>query len=137
MNKLIVLAFNEEQGIQKTIENLIDDFDEIIVVNDKSTDNTLSILQNLSSEFQNIKIISNKKNMGPGKSMEIGMTAVLETPFSFVVKVDGDNQFDTNDIKNLLDLAAKNKSDFIKCDRFWAGGVEGEIPRIDYRSYWI
>ena len=69
MNKLIVLAFNEEQGIQKTIENLIDDFDEIIVVNDKSTDNTLSILQNLSSEFENIKIISNKKNMGPGKSM--------------------------------------------------------------------
>ena len=58
MNKLIVLAFNEEQGIQKTIENLIDDFDEIIVVNDKSTDNTLSILQNLSSEFENIKIIS-------------------------------------------------------------------------------
>ena len=90
MNKLIVLAFNEEQGIKKTIQNLVDDFDEIIVVNDKSTDNTLSILQNLSIEFENIKIISNKKNTGPGKSMEIGMKAALETPFHFVVKVDGD-----------------------------------------------
>jgi len=132
MNKLIVLAFNEEQGIQQTIENLVDDFDEIIVVNDKSSDNTLTVLQNLSIEFESIKIISNKKNMGPGKSMEIGMKAALETPFRFVVKVDGDNQFDTNDVKDLLNLAAENKSDFIKCDRFWVGGVEGEIPKIRY-----
>lgn len=132
MNKLVVLAFNEEQGIQKTIENLIDDFDEIIVVNDKSTDNTLSVLENLSSEIENMKIISNKKNLGPGKSMEIGIKAALETPFNFVVKIDGDNQFDTNDIKNLLNLANENKSDFIKCDRFWVGGVKGEIPKIRY-----
>ena len=57
MNKLIVLAFNEEQGIKQTIENLVDDFDEIIVVNDKSSDNTLTVLQNLSIEFERIKKI--------------------------------------------------------------------------------
>ncbi len=132
MNKLIVLAFNEEQGIQKTIVDLIDDFDEIIVINDKSSDDTLLVLKSLTSEYKNIKIISNKKNMGPGKSMEIGMKAALESPFHFVVKVDGDDQFDTQDIKNLLLLATENKSDFIKCDRFWVGGVEGEIPKIRY-----
>ena len=36
MNKLIILAYNEELGIEKTILDLIDHFEEIIVTNDKS-----------------------------------------------------------------------------------------------------
>ena len=44
MKKIIILAYNEDKFISRTIESIYDNFDEIIVVNDKSKDNTLKIV---------------------------------------------------------------------------------------------
>ena len=132
MNKLIVLAYNEELGIEKTILELIDHFEEIIVINDKSKDGTLEKIQNLSKNHAKVTIISNNKNLGPGKSMDIGIKQAISSPCEFIVKIDGDNQFKAEDIKSILSKASSKNADFIKCDRFWVGGVKGKIPKIRY-----
>jgi len=132
MNKVIILAYNEAKFIGRTIESIYDSFDEIIVVDDKSKDNTLEIVNDLKKKFPKIQILSNKKNTGPGKSLELGLRLALETPCKYVVKIDGDNQFLPDDIINLVKLAEKQNVDFIKCDRFWAKGITGKIPKISY-----
>ena len=50
MNKLLILAYNEEKHIAKTIKQSLDIFDEIIVINDKSTDNTREIIEIISKK---------------------------------------------------------------------------------------
>jgi glycosyltransferase involved in cell wall biosynthesis len=129
---LIILAYNEELYLEKTINNHVDTFDKVVVVNDKSSDNTSKILQRISKQNPKIETITNEKNYGPGKSMDIGLEEALRLGAKTIVKIDGDNQFKSQDIKNLLQLAGQNKSDFIKCDRFWSGGIEGDIPKIRY-----
>tara|TARA_B100000035_G_scaffold299204_1_gene293680 strand:- start:221 stop:394 length:174 start_codon:yes stop_codon:yes gene_type:complete len=47
MNKVMILAYNEANFINKTIKSIYDNFDEIIVVNDNSKYNTLEIFTNL------------------------------------------------------------------------------------------
>ena len=132
MNTLLILAYNEEFNIEEVILNNEINFDKVLVVNDASKDNTSEILNSLSKQNEKINVISNVKNLGPGKSMELGVTKALELGSEIIVKIDGDNQFDSIDIQNILKIAQKNKSDFIKCDRFWPGGIEGEIPKIRY-----
>ena len=132
MKILIILAYNEELYLEKTINNHINFFDKVVVINDKSSDRTSTILEKISQKNPKIKTITNKKNYGPGKSMGIGLEQALQLGAKTIVKIDGDNQFKSQDIKNLLQLADQNKSDFIKCDRFWFGGIEGDIPKIRY-----
>ena len=132
MKVLIILAYNEELYIEKTISNHAEFFDKIVVINDKSSDSTSIILEQLSQKNPKIKTITNKKNYGPGKSMGIGLEEALQLGAKTIVKIDGDNQFKSQDIKNILRLAEENESDFIKCDRFWSGGIEGNIPKIRY-----
>ena len=132
MNTLLILAYNEESHIEKVILNNEKIFDKILIVNDASKDSTLEIINSLSKENEKINVVSNKKNLGPGKSMELGVAKALELGSEFIVKIDGDDQFDSIDIENVLKIGQKNKSDFIKCDRFWPGGIEGEIPKIRY-----
>ena len=69
MNKekvsIYIPAYNAEKTIKDCINSVINQskkFDEIIVIDDNSIDNTLAILK----EFPNIKIIENKSNMGLG-----------------------------------------------------------------------
>lgn len=131
-NKLIILAFNEEKNIRITVNEILDFFEEIIIINDKSVDTTNQILEELTSENKKIVVLENKKNFGAGRSMLIGIQEANKSPYNFLVKIDGDNQFDKNDIKELLIRAEENKADFIKCDRFWENGIKGDIPKIRY-----
>ena len=89
-------AFNEENNINKLldrIDNLKPLFGKrlfVLVVNDRSTDNTESILKEYVKNFNYITYINHSKNMGLGKAMN--------TILKYAV-----NNFDENDIVRLED----------------------------------
>jgi len=68
----IIPAYNEEKTVGSVVETVKDSMlaDEIIVVNDGSTDGTKDAL----SKFDGIRIINLKKNLGKGGAMQAGAT---------------------------------------------------------------
>lgn len=68
----VIPVFNEEKNIAKILKFITENplIDEIICVNDGSTDNSLSIINKFS---KNIHIISYKKNHGKGHAMAQGV----------------------------------------------------------------
>ena len=47
MITLIVLAYNEENNLYKTVTEVANEFDEVIIVNDNSRDKTFEITEKL------------------------------------------------------------------------------------------
>lgn len=87
-----VPVYNGENTIELCINSLLSqtkNFDEIIIVNDASTDSTLKILE----KFKEIKIINNKHNYGLSKSRNI---AINECKYDIVANVDSDIVLDKN-----------------------------------------
>ncbi len=70
---VVLPAYNEERHISQNLNVLlsIPEIDEIIVVNDGSTDNTKQIV----GEFELIKVIHNKQNLGKTASVCQGVEA--------------------------------------------------------------
>ncbi|OUX18456.1 MAG: hypothetical protein CBE17_01780 [Gammaproteobacteria bacterium TMED257] len=128
---LIILAYNESRSIKEVVLSHYDMFEKVIVVNDKSKDDTQEVLQELE-HLENLIILNNKKNVGAGKSFEVGIKEFLKTECDYVIKVDGDNQFDPKDTFKILNIVKEQKFDYVKCDRFWSGGINGKIPFIRY-----
>ena len=52
MKVLIILAYNEELHIEKTINNHVAFFDKVVVVNDKSSDRYFKNFRKLSKKIQ-------------------------------------------------------------------------------------
>tara|TARA_X000000368_G_C23058054_1_gene725092 strand:+ start:3870 stop:4826 length:957 start_codon:yes stop_codon:yes gene_type:complete len=129
---LVVLAYNEEKYIEKTILELIEYFDKIIVVDDKSSDTTSSLVEALCGQHKNIELIKNAKNIGAGKSFLTAIKSIEGDDPGYIIKVDGDNQFNLEDILKLKEISKNKNIDFLKCDRFWENGIEGDIPLIRY-----
>ena len=96
---------------------LIEHFDTVIVVDDKSSDNTVTILEALSTKYNNLKIIRNKKYWQVNFLTAIDF--IKNTDTKYVIKVDGDNQFNLEDILKLKKFLKSNHIDYLKCDRFW------------------
>jgi cellulose synthase/poly-beta-1,6-N-acetylglucosamine synthase-like glycosyltransferase len=69
----IVPAYNEEKTIRDTIKHIFGinykDILEVIIVNDRSSDNTLEIAKQLAKKYSKIKILDNKENLGKAGSL--------------------------------------------------------------------
>ena len=112
---VVVLAHNEENHINDTIETLPDFVDKIYVTDDGSTDKTVEIVKTLTG--QRIHLIQHEVNKGPGAALVTGYKAALKDEIDVIVKMDGDNQMDPEQLPNLLEPIVEGKADYTKGNR--------------------
>jgi dolichyl-phosphate beta-glucosyltransferase len=78
IHSIIIPAYNEERRIGKTIEDtyrffkLKNESFEIIIVDDGSTDNTQTIIKRYQSSMPELKLHSQKQNLGKGAAVRSG-----------------------------------------------------------------
>ena len=95
---IYIPAYNAENTIEQTIDSILQqtiNVDEIIVVNDNSTDRTEEIIK----KFSKIKILNNKKNMGLGFNRNL---AIKECKNKIVGGIDADVVLDKFWLEKLL-----------------------------------
>jgi len=80
----IICAYNEEETIKKVVTTVSDYFfDEVIVINDGSTDKTEEILRGLT-DLHNLKYISLRENRGKGYAMATGVENSIGEIITFI-----------------------------------------------------
>ncbi len=107
---ILIPVFNEEKTVSKLIEKVLDVNlnKEIIVINDGSTDNTLTEIEKNSSKLK--KIISHKKNLGKGAAIKTGKNYITG---DVVIIQDADLEYDPNNYKSLIDPILKGRSEVV------------------------
>ncbi|HHF1340504.1 TPA: glycosyltransferase family 2 protein, partial [Haemophilus influenzae] len=105
---VIVCAYNAEQYIDESISSIINQSYEnleIIVINDGSTDLTLSHLEKISKLDERIKIISNKYNLGFINSLNIGLGCFSG---KYIARMDADDIAKPSWIEKIVTYLEKN-----------------------------
>lgn len=114
----VIPTFNCSKTIEESIDSILDtnfkEGDEIIIVDDKSTDNTLEIIQKLSLKNQSIKIIKHTSNLGGGATRN---TAVKNSKNNLIFCLDSDNILEKDSINKLKDFLISTKSDVASFNR--------------------
>ncbi len=107
---LMILAYNEEKNLKKTVDTcnsvareLFDDY-ELIICDDGSSDKTGEIAEQLARRNKHIRVFHNKKNMGVGYSFQKG---VLVARKRYSMWVPGDNEVKREAIKAILQHAGE------------------------------
>ena len=108
---------------------------ELILIDDKSTDNTWKKIKKYESS--KIKIIKNKKNFGAGISRNIGTKLSRGRYITFL---DSDDYWDKNFLKKTLNFIKKNNYDFVFTSYYWTDekgsnmGIFNVPKRINYKE---
>lgn len=97
---IIIICFNQEKYIQHAIDSALNQTfcdNEIIIVDDASTDSSRNIISNYEQNNKNIKVVYHNKNMSACKSRKDGVSLAEGR---YVIFLDGDDTL-------LLDVTEK------------------------------
>lgn len=114
---LIIPALNEEKTIKEVLERCAKQpsVSQLIVINDGSTDETKSILNNISKKYKKsesplLTIIHHSKNQGKGAAIKNGLK---QAKGKYIMVQDADLEYFPEEIQNLFEKAEKSKDGII------------------------
>lgn len=118
---VLIPVYNVEKYIVKCLNSLfsntIAELCEFIIVNDCSTDSSLSQIKLCISKFpkinNQIKIINHEKNLGLAGARNTGLQNAVG---DFIICVDGDDWVEESYLESLLSEAKKTGADIVGCD---------------------
>lgn len=130
--KIIVVfpAYNAETTLEKTIKDIPKGYvDEMILVDDCSTDNTYSISKKLG-----LTTIRHKKNKGYGANQKTCYKEALNRRADIIIMIHPDYQYDPKILPLMLKPLVENKADAVFASRFFKkkDPLKGGMPYYKY-----
>lgn len=116
---IIVPAYNVAPVLEKTIQGIPrGTADQILVINDASTDGTAEVAQRLGLE-----IVTHPKNRGYGGVQKTGYQEAIRRGADIVVMVHGDNQYDPSFAPKFVEKIRNGGYDVVTGTRMVLGDV--------------
>ena len=106
---VVIPCYNEEDGVRITIGQLPKVVDEIVVVDNNSTDRTAEVARSLGAR------VVPEKRKGYGAAYQAGLPAATG---DVIVTLDGDGTYPADQIPELVDYLEDKQLDFISASRF-------------------
>ncbi len=123
---VVIPAYQVEQKLQLVLDGIPKFIRTIVVVDDCSSDGTLSIAKNNRSK--RIHVLHLRKNHGVGGAMLYGMSLALQLGVEIVIKMDGDGQMDPEFLPALLQPILEGRVDYSKGNRFLHSAALKKMP---------
>ena len=129
---IVVPCYNEEKQVGKVLAEMPDFIDHIVVIDDMSTDATVSRIEEYSRKDKRIVLIRHEKNKGVGGAIASGYKWARDNNSDIAVVMAGDGQMDPVHLPDLIRPVANGEVDYTKTNRLMSGKAFEQIPRIRY-----
>lgn len=119
---VVIPAFNEAKVISSVVSAVKGKVDEVIVVDDGSSDNTARVAKNAGA-----KVARHFLNRGQGAALQTGISFALKTGADIIVTFDADGQHVAEEIEQVVKPLLLGEVDVVLGSRFLK--PENKIPQ--------
>jgi glycosyltransferase involved in cell wall biosynthesis len=119
----VIPAYNEARSIVAVIGRVQPVVDELVVVDDESSDNTFLLAQSTG-----IPVLHHIINRGQGAALQTGNDYALAHGADIIVHFDADGQFLAEEIKDVVKPILDNQADIVFGSRFL--GKKSNLPHF-------
>jgi dolichol-phosphate mannosyltransferase len=129
-------VYNEEDRVGSLAESFVPGLaDEVVVVDDGSTDRSAEILR-----AHGIKVLE-QPHLGLGASIKHIVRYARENGFTLLVVLAGNGKDDPKEIPRVLAPILEDRADYVQGSRFLPGGSRANTPlfrpRINIEQHWL
>jgi len=129
---VVVPCYNEGKQIGKVVETMPKFIDKIIIIDDKSKDNTVAQIELLRKKDIRVVLIKHSVNEGVGGAIASGYKWCRDNKIDVAVVMAGDGQMLPKDLPAILDPVVEDRADYSKANRLMSGEAYKKIPKVRY-----
>lgn len=103
---VIIVSYNFEQWMERCLGSLrLSELPvDVLVIDNDSKDTTTELIR---TQYPEVRLIENKKNLGFGRANNLGMQIALEEGYDFAFLMNQDAWIDSNTIGTLVSISQK------------------------------
>jgi glycosyltransferase involved in cell wall biosynthesis len=118
---VVMPVFNEAGTVAQVIQHVLAQpmVQQLVVVNDASTDGTREVLGSLARADGRVSVIHHERNRGKGAALRTGLAAITAP---FVIVQDADLEYDPSEYDMLLRPLLDDHADVVSGSRFLGAG---------------
>ena len=102
---VLIPTYNNHKTLERVIDGVLLYTDNVIVINDGSTDTTATILE----KYTSISVLTIAKNKGKGNALQIGFRDAISKGYEYAITIDSDGQHFPHDIPNFVTKLEENQ----------------------------
>ncbi|WP_312902623.1 DUF2062 domain-containing protein [Chryseobacterium taichungense] len=106
---VLIPTYNNEKTLRRVIDGVLEYTENIVVVNDGSTDSTPVILK----DYVQIQVIHLPQNRGKGNALKTGFREAEKLGYSYAITIDSDGQHYPDDIPVFAEALSHEKEDVL------------------------
>jgi glycosyltransferase involved in cell wall biosynthesis len=96
---VLIPTFNNAATLATLVRDVLGFTNQIIIVNDGSTDNTASLLK----EFEELTVVEYQQNKGKGYALRQGFKQAVASGYEYAITIDSDGQHYADDLPNFIE----------------------------------
>lgn len=136
---IIIPVYNEEKTVAQVLKKIHKlkipgAAKEVIVVDDGSTDATVSVISSLKLKSSNFKFIQHGKNQGKGAAVRTG---IRKASGDYLIIQDADLEYDVNDIPRLFGKVEKGREVIYGTRLARMPHLKGEERRLQFLLHYF
>ena len=133
---ILIPTYNNAGTLRRVIDDVLLYADDVIVVNDGSTDSTSEILDGFADR---IVAVEYGKNRGKGDALVAGFRKAMELGFDYAITIDSDGQHYPSDIPAFVEAIAQHPDTLIVGERDLSGvDINGKSSFANkFSNFWF
>ena len=134
---VVIPTYNNGGTIGRVVAGALEQCDDVIVVNDGSSDATPGILAGLAKE--GLTVVTLDRNSGKGAALKAGFRRALDMGFAYAITLDGDGQHYPEDIATMLRANQEHPGALILGSRMMDGvdRTKGSSFANKFSNFWL
>ncbi len=131
---IVIPVFNHAGTLREVARRALSVHDEVIVVDDGSTDQGLDAIRDLV-----VHVVSHPANLGKGAAIMTGMRAAQRLAMTHIVTIDADGQHDPADFRQFLPMVLREPDSIVVGHRLFEGTHVGKGSRFGrgFSNFWV
>src|SRR5271154_5665543 len=121
----LIPAYNEAARVGEVVALALHHVDEVVVVDDGSTDETVAVAENAGA-----KVLHHQQNRGKGAAIATALDYFGRLDAELAVLLDADGQHDPSEIEKLVNAAETERADVV------VGTRMGDVRRMPWVRRW-